>query len=409
MTNLGLCGGYRPLGPTKIKMETSNAMAILGFPPNQAFEHTELLDMEKNFMVRIHQLEMEKHGAHEHVIRASNPKSKSKSGRTQIVFKNKTEARKINEAFQYLIQKRRRLTGRSMQINWQIAAGKSKSASNVVDSFKKNTGSGLTSKLLSLTAREDNVEDFAERKRQEQELFRQEQSELARQLAAELISDKKIKTLDQILNESNTQTEMNYWLQFSVMSYENRNYFFTRHGKKADNFLHHLKKNKHATDAQKIHITLPARIQNLQHYSFKRPNDKKLLQKRSQRQRNSKRTKHSNTSPASEKVQNMTERMQTDSPYPNVTNDNNSQLTIPVGPLLMDDIPSLKLDEIGKEKENPSLDKVKAYDREENGNNNQERQAETEDIQENASPNLNTKLSVLRRKLSHLNMNPNLP
>jgi hypothetical protein len=37
---------YKPLGPSKIPMDTSKAMAILGFPSSQGFENTEMSEIK---------------------------------------------------------------------------------------------------------------------------------------------------------------------------------------------------------------------------------------------------------------------------------------------------------------------------------------------------------------------------
>ena len=60
MASLG--GGYKPLVRITTKMDVSMAMAILDFPPSQAFEHLDLIDVEKRFMFKIHQVQLEAHG-----------------------------------------------------------------------------------------------------------------------------------------------------------------------------------------------------------------------------------------------------------------------------------------------------------------------------------------------------------
>ena len=58
MASVGLGGGFKPLPPSKIKMDTSQAMAMMGFASSQAFEHTSLEEIEAAFMSRVYQLEI---------------------------------------------------------------------------------------------------------------------------------------------------------------------------------------------------------------------------------------------------------------------------------------------------------------------------------------------------------------
>ena len=67
-------------------------------------------------------------------IDVESKKSNSKS----IHFKKKNDARKLNEAFQFLIQKRRKLTGRAMHANWQISAAKCNTKMRSVPSHSVN-------------------------------------------------------------------------------------------------------------------------------------------------------------------------------------------------------------------------------------------------------------------------------
>ena len=116
-------------------------MAMLGFPSSQAFEHTTLEDIEQAFMHRVYEIE---------VNRAMGKKDKGEG--------RKTELRKLNEALQYLIRKRRRLSGRSMQSNWQLGSSKSNEANQVIQVFQKSSGQGLMAQLRAKKAEEDRSE-----------------------------------------------------------------------------------------------------------------------------------------------------------------------------------------------------------------------------------------------------------
>ena len=46
--------GLHPLGPSGISMDTSKAMAILGFSPSQTFDSTSTDEINKAFMKKLH-------------------------------------------------------------------------------------------------------------------------------------------------------------------------------------------------------------------------------------------------------------------------------------------------------------------------------------------------------------------
>ena len=50
-------GGFKPLGPSKIPMDTSKAMAILGFSSSQGFENTEMGEIQHAFMQKLQRFE----------------------------------------------------------------------------------------------------------------------------------------------------------------------------------------------------------------------------------------------------------------------------------------------------------------------------------------------------------------
>ena len=268
----GLAGGFKPLGPSKIRMDTSNAMSILGFPSSQSFEHTELIEMEQAFMMRIHMIELSSLSA----IDEKAPLRKTKNTK-------KNDARKLNEAFQFLIQKRRKLTGRAMHTNWQLTAGKSNTAGGVIGLMKTGAGSGLMGQLRAMKKSDElsaeQIREQAEKKRLEQEQLRKEQSVKARELAAEIIyGQKRTKTSKTDGQQSDMQTEMNYWLQFALMSKENRDYFIKRHGKRGDNFIKNCKKSK-KDKAKRSEIQLPARLKDAEFLLHKNGNHRSISEK----------------------------------------------------------------------------------------------------------------------------------
>ena len=155
-------GGFKPLAPSKIPMDTSKAMAILGFASSQGFENTEMIEVQMAFMKKLEKFE--------HITKSSNPRA----------FQNKrNELRRVNEAYQYLIRKRRRLTGRAMTDNWQLVGGKSNKAMDIVASLR-----GMT-KAANVAD-----EDFDAKKKADSELRQQMEndSEAAKALAAELVA-----------------------------------------------------------------------------------------------------------------------------------------------------------------------------------------------------------------------------
>ena len=54
----GVMVGAHPMGPSGIVMDTSKAMAILGFSPSQTFESTTMEEVQKAFMFKMHMIQM---------------------------------------------------------------------------------------------------------------------------------------------------------------------------------------------------------------------------------------------------------------------------------------------------------------------------------------------------------------
>jgi hypothetical protein len=120
-------------------MDTSKAMAILGFPSSQGFENTEMVEVQHAFLHKLQKYE-----------------TISKSGNPRSFSSKRDELRRMNEAYQYLIRKRRKLTGRAMTDNWQLIGGKSNKAMDIITSLK---GMACTSNPNPLTGNVNKKED----------------------------------------------------------------------------------------------------------------------------------------------------------------------------------------------------------------------------------------------------------
>lgn len=97
---LGLAGGGP--GPPRTRMDTSKAMALLGFPSSRTFESTKIAEIQTAFMFRVHTLE---HGL---------GGGRRGGGDPRAAKGKRDELRKVNEAYQFLTRKRKQLSGRSM-------------------------------------------------------------------------------------------------------------------------------------------------------------------------------------------------------------------------------------------------------------------------------------------------------
>lgn len=424
MAGVVLGGGFKPMSRIKLKMDISMAMAILDFPPSQSFEHTELIEVEKKFMIKIHQIELEKHD--DLALQAAyTTRSKKKMKQDTVFFKKKSDARKLNEAFQFLVQKRRRLTGRSMASNWQLISSKTNSASTVTTAFLSNSipikkedneeepmteKPSLLTSILALSDRsrqppsepEDEFEDIEGQNNKG--LSREEQSQLARELAAEFLSNKRIRSLDEVLYESRTTREMNYWLQFSYMSKENRDYFTKRHGRNPDNFIAQLKKAK--KENNRMNVTLPDRLQKLQ-----KTNNRRMSKNRTRDPRVPTRN-ILNSSKNPNKLRNINDNDCFDNVRPKNEGDEYENLS---DPLNFNKKNIFVLKESIKAEEYINAKLPTSYTDEEhsqdviNCNDRSETLEQVDDCngQDNKTDNMTKKLKVLRRKLSHLNMSPN--
>ena len=98
----------------RYRMDTSKAMATLGFSTSRLLEDTSMGEIQTSFMFRVHAIEMQP---------AHDAKAKQ-SKRDQL--------RRLNEAYQYLRRKQKAFSGRSMAQNWQVAGGKGKMVQQVL-------------------------------------------------------------------------------------------------------------------------------------------------------------------------------------------------------------------------------------------------------------------------------------
>ena len=445
MTGNLLGGGYKPLTQINIKMELSKAMAILEFPPSQAFEHTELIEVERRFMIKIHQIAVEEHCGKnvEEQSTKSYSRFKSKKDKNTVFFKQKSDARKLNEAFQFLVQRRRRLTGRAMHTNWKLLASKTTAASNVTNAFQLTSGAeipatmdnafqkkspggpesdflksllGLSKKMkdtsINSAENETNTGEVGTMAKSQQK--REQDSKEARELANELISAKRIKSLQQVLDESRTIMEMNYWLQFSLMSKENRDYFTKRHGRNPDQFLARLRRTK--KENNRMSVKLPAR---LQHHKEEKSKTKKEYKNRNGDPRIPQRNKSGSFKmPSTNKKSNRNEIDYLNIDYAIVSNNEIDECKSISGPLLAKEKCELAPGEGTEGEEYECVEDAKLYIQDEysNTNSNDGNIDMTEEVLDDTPAQQNStetpikkKLAVLRRKLSHLNMNPNLP
>ena len=160
------CAGFKPLGPSKIPMDTSKAMSILGFPSSQGFENTEMSEVQEAFMHKLQRFEI----------------CHKKAGNPRHFNSKRDELRRVNEAYQYLIRKRRKLTGRAMTDNWQLVGGKSNKAMDIITSLKGLSGPTATMSNPLLGGMSKKKDDGGAAKRQQE--F---DSEAAKALAEELV------------------------------------------------------------------------------------------------------------------------------------------------------------------------------------------------------------------------------
>ena len=100
-----------PRAGFKIRMDASKAMALLGFPSSKTLEHISVAEIQSAFMFRVHALELS---------------IANKTGSYASLANKKDELRKVNEAYQFLTRKSKRLSGRTMEANWQIGGSKTK-------------------------------------------------------------------------------------------------------------------------------------------------------------------------------------------------------------------------------------------------------------------------------------------
>ena len=110
-THSGMTFGVGVVKKVKIQMDTSKAMAILGFSSSQTFEATKLEEVEKAFKRKMEMLLKQKKKKRKNSL---NPKADEDNLTNQI--------RNLNEAMQYLSRKRTR----SHQVveSWHVKGNK---------------------------------------------------------------------------------------------------------------------------------------------------------------------------------------------------------------------------------------------------------------------------------------------
>lgn len=120
-----------PLGPSGIVMDTSKAMAILGFSPSQTFESTPMEDINKAFMRKLHVFLKNPKGY------KNNKKKKMTEEQERKAFElQQMEIRRLNEALQYLIRKR---TKTKALAEWQFGSKRGMAVSIALAALDEQT------------------------------------------------------------------------------------------------------------------------------------------------------------------------------------------------------------------------------------------------------------------------------
>ena len=121
-THSGMTFGVGTVKKVKIQMDTSKAMAILGFSSSQTFEATKLEEVEKAFKRKMEVLLKQKKKKRKNSL---NPKADEDNLNNQI--------RNLNEAMQYLSRKRTR----SHQVveTWHVKGTKTALISMALDAM----------------------------------------------------------------------------------------------------------------------------------------------------------------------------------------------------------------------------------------------------------------------------------
>ena len=109
--NNGMTFGVAPMQRTRIQMDTSKAMAILGFSSSQTFEATKLEEVEKAFLRKMEVLLKQKKKKRRN---SSNPRADEDTLNKQI--------RNVNEAMQFLARKRTK--SKLVQDSWHTRGNK---------------------------------------------------------------------------------------------------------------------------------------------------------------------------------------------------------------------------------------------------------------------------------------------
>ena len=109
--NNGMTFGVAPMQRTRIQMDTSKAMAILGFSSSQTFEATKLDEIEKAFLRRMDVLLKQKKKKRRN---SANPQKEEDTLNKNI--------RNLNEAMQFLSRKRTK--SKAVMDSWHTKGNK---------------------------------------------------------------------------------------------------------------------------------------------------------------------------------------------------------------------------------------------------------------------------------------------
>lgn len=150
--------GVGVLGPSGIVMDTSKAMAVLGFSPSQTFETTSTEEINRAFMFKMHLI-------------MSN--SNKKNFNPRMKESRRLELRKINEALQFLTKKR---TKNESIDEWKKGGRKSNIIAKAISALTIEDGS-----IISINAYREKL--F------EAQMLKEMESKRARALADELMAN----------------------------------------------------------------------------------------------------------------------------------------------------------------------------------------------------------------------------
>jgi hypothetical protein len=162
----GMGVGVSMLGPSGIVMDTSKAMAILGFSPSQTFDSSSMEEINRAFMYKMHLLQAGTGNSKKNF----NPRKKET---------RRSEMRKINEALQFLTRKRSKSVA---VVEWQSAGRKGHVVMTAIKALTTDSMFGI----CKASTNENSAFREAEIR---QALFKEQESKRAQALAAELTNN----------------------------------------------------------------------------------------------------------------------------------------------------------------------------------------------------------------------------